>query len=214
MILKVGTVIFIEKENSDDEGKYKSRVVDVKKDFVMIDYPAHIETGKTTFLTNDMELFVSFTDELEMSYGFKTKVEGRRLDGIPMLQLAYKGDDHLIKIQRREFVRVDANIDVAVEEEGKVKQLVTTDVSAGGLAVNLPNINTLKENSYVKLLIVLPFKKRTIEYVRAEAKVVRVWEEHEQKIASLEFFQISATDRQQIVQFCFERQLQLKKKMQ
>lgn len=67
MILKVGTVIFLTKEDSDDESKYKSRIVDIQEDFVMIDYPAHVETGKTTFLTNDTELFITFTDELKMS---------------------------------------------------------------------------------------------------------------------------------------------------
>lgn len=214
MILKVGTVIFLTKEDSDDESKYKSRIVDIQEDFVMIDYPAHVETGKTTFLTNDTELFITFTDELKMSYGFKTVVQGRRLEGIPMLQLAYKGDDYLIKVQRREFVRVDANVDVAVETEEKTVRLVTADISAGGLAINLPTLNTLEEQTNVKLLIVLPFAKRAIEYVRVEAKVVRIWEEKERNIASLEFLDISSADCQQIVQFCFERQLQLKKKMQ
>lgn len=214
MILKVGTVIFLEKEESDDDGKYKSKVVDIEDGFVMIDYPTHVETGKTTFLINDTALFVSFTDDLKMSYGFQTKVEGRLFEGIPMLQLAYEGDDDLIKIQRREYVRVDVNIDVAVESEGKLARLVTADLSAGGLAINLPNLNTLQEKSVVNLLIVLPFSKREIEYVRAEAKVVRIWEEDRRNIASLEFLNITPDNRQKIVQFCFERQLLLKKKLQ
>ena len=35
-----------------------------------------------------------------------------------MLKLSYPGDDQLIKIQRREFVRVDTAIDVAVLKDG------------------------------------------------------------------------------------------------
>lgn len=213
MILKVGTVIFLEKEESDD-GEYKSKVVDIKDGFVMIDYPTHVETGKTTFLTNDTALFASFTDDLKMSYGFRTKVQGRLIEGIPMLKLAYEGDDDLIKNQRREYVRVDVNVDVAVESEGKILRLVTADLSAGGLAINLPNSNILQEKSVVDLLIVLPFAKREIEYVRAEAKVIRVWEADRRNIASLEFLNITPSNRQQIVQFCFERQLLLKKKLQ
>lgn len=214
MILKVGTVVNIKKENDEDNEKYKSKVVDIGDGLVMIDYPTHIETGKTTFLTNETALFVTFTDELKMSYGFETKVQGRLFKGIPMLQLAYEDEQNLIKVQRREFVRVDVNLDVAVEFDDQVFRLVTADISAGGLAIHLPDLETLRVNSTVKLLIVLPFAAREIEYVRAEARVIRVWHEDGRNIASLEFLDTSSSDRQRIVQFCFERQLQMKKKMQ
>lgn len=214
MILKVGTVLIVEKENEKDDGKYKSKVVDVGDGFVMIDYPIHIETGKTTFLTNETELFVTFTDDAKMSYGFQTKVQGRHMKGIPMLQLAYGDEKNLIKVQRRDFVRVDANLDVAVEFEDNVFRLVTADISAGGLAINLPELETLRTKAVVKLLIVLPFVTRDIEYVRVEARVVRVWQDNGRNIASLEFLDASSTDRQRIVQYCFERQLQMKKKLQ
>lgn len=212
--LKVGTVLIVERENDEDDGKYKSKVVDIGAGFVMIDYPTHVETGKTTFLTNGTALFVTFTDDLKMSYGFQTKVQGRHLKGIPMLQIAYEEEKNLIKVQRREFVRVDANLDVAVEFEDNVFRLVTADISAGGLAINLPDLETLRTNSVVKLLIVLPFVTRDIEYVRAKARVIRVWHENGRNIASLEFLDTSSFDRQRIVQFCFERQLQMKKKLQ
>lgn len=213
MILKVGTVVIVEKENDEDDGKYKSKVVDIGDGFIMIDYPTHMETGKTTFLTNETALFATFTDDLKMSYGFQTKVQGRHHEGIPMLQLAYEDEKNLLKVQRREFVRVDANLDVAVEFEENILRLVTADISAGGLAIHLPELDTLREQSKVKLLIVLPFAAREIEYVRAEAKVVRIWHEDGRNIASLEFLDTSSSDRQRIVQFCFERQLQMKKKM-
>lgn len=214
MILKIGTAIILEKEKNGKVAKYKSKVIDIEDDKIMIDYPTHVETGKTTFVTNETALFVSFTDDLKMSYGFQTKVEGRRLDGVPMLQIAYVGDDKLIKVQRREYVRVDANIDVAVETIDQTICLVTADISAGGLAINLPNVDTLQEQTLVNLLIVLPFSRREIGYVRAKAKVTRIREESGRFIASLAFLNITSSDRQQIVQFCFERQLLLKKKLQ
>lgn len=214
VILKVGTVVILEKEGDETGDEFKSKVIDAGDGFVMIDYPAHVETGKTTFLPNDTALFATFTDDLKMSYGFQTTVKGRHHKGIPMLQLAYEGDENLIKVQRREFVRVDANLDVAVEVGDDVYRLVTADISAGGLAINLPTLQTLTAQTIVKLLIVLPFAAREIEYVRAKAEVVRVWEDHGRNIASLTFLDTSSSDRQQIVKFCFEHQLQMKKKMQ
>lgn len=178
----------------------------------MIDYPTHIDTGKTAFFMDGTELVINFTDDLRMSYAFHTVVCGRQIDGVPMLKIAYEGDEGLIRIQRRQFVRVKVAIDVAVEIEDHVMQLVTEDISAGGVAINITNTSVLQKEAVVSLLLVLPFVKRETQYVRAKGRVIRIWEDGRRKIASLEFVEISTVDRQQIVQFCFERQLQMKNK--
>jgi len=49
MILTVGTFVVIDKDFTEDSEKYKSRVIDSGEDFVMIDYPSHLETGRTVF---------------------------------------------------------------------------------------------------------------------------------------------------------------------
>lgn len=215
VILKIGTAIQMIKENEKTEEieEYKSRVIDIGEDHIMIDYPSNIETGKTVFLMDETELLITFTDELKMSYRFHTRVQGRRLAGIPMLQISYVGDDKLIKVQRREFVRVDVSVDVAVEKDADILRLVTTDLSAGGLAVNLSTADLLQEDDLVSLLIVLPFAQREIEYIRVKARVVRVFERDQRHIASLEFIELPGKERRNIIQFCFERQLQMKKKM-
>ena len=57
-----------------------------------------------------------------------------------MLKLSYPGDDQLIKIQRREFVRVDTAIDVAVLKDGRlVPSMLLRILSAGGIALNSSN---------------------------------------------------------------------------
>lgn len=212
-MLKVGTVIHLRKEDAKVD-EYKSKVVDVGEGFVMVDYPIHIETGKTIFLIDGTELFATFSDELKMSYRFRTEVQGRHMAEIPMLQLSYQ-EESLLKIQRREFVRVGVNVDVAVsvEEGATVLRLITADISAGGLAINLPEVDMLQEDTAVSLLIVLPFLRRPIQYVRAEARVIRIFERDQRHIATLAFTSIADEDRQQVIQFCFERQLQMKKKM-
>ncbi|MDS9470806.1 flagellar brake protein [Sporosarcina pasteurii] len=212
MTLKVGTVVIIEKKFSDDNSKYRSKIIDSGDGFVMIDYPTHIDTGKTAFFMDGTELVINFTDDLRMSYAFHTVVCGRQIDGVPMLKIAYEGDEGLIRIQRRQFVRVKVAIDVAVEIEDHVMQLVTEDISAGGVAINITNTSVLQKEAVVSLLLVLPFVKRETQYVRAKGRVIRIWEDGRRKIASLEFVEISTVDRQQIVQFCFERQLQMKNK--
>ncbi|AOV08082.1 flagellar brake protein [Sporosarcina ureilytica] len=212
MKLQIGTVVIIEKKFSDDNSKYRSKIIDLGDDFVMIDYPTHLETGRTVFFMDGTELVINFTDAEDMSYAFNTEVIGRQIDGVPMLKLVYEGDEGLIKIQRREFVRVKVAIDVAVEIDDSIVQLVTEDISAGGIAINIKNTSLLQKDAVVSLLIVLPFAKRETKYVRARGRVIRIWEDERKEIASLEFIEISTVDRQQIVQFCFERQLQMKNK--
>ena len=206
MKLALGTSISIDKDYTEDGEKFKSRVVDIGKDCVMIDYPTQIDTGRTAFFIDGTQLLVSFVDELKMAYVFKTEVLGRLNHGIPMLQLLYPGDEQLMKIQRREFVRVESPLDVAVDKDGSVYQLVAEDISAGGMALNLAKSN-FEEEDIVKLTIVLPFKNNAIKYVRVNARIVRIWEKEGRRIASLQFDEIDSDSRQQVIRLCFERQL-------
>ncbi|MER2089629.1 MAG: flagellar brake domain-containing protein [Sporosarcina sp.] len=210
MLLSIGTIIVIDKDFTKDSEKFKSKVVDMSEGFVMIDYPTHIETGRTAFFIDGTQLIVNFTDSKKMSYTFRTEVGGRLNKGIPMLKLTYPGDDQLIKIQRRQFVRVDTAIDIAVERNGRFSQYVAADLSAGGVALLLPKESSLTAEEVLSLTIVLPFNNQEIKYIKAVAQVVRVWEKEGRMIASLKFEDLNPFERQSIIRFCFERQLQMR----
>ncbi|WP_318617320.1 flagellar brake protein [Sporosarcina sp. YIM B06819] len=210
MLLSIGTIIVIDTDFTKDSEKYKSKVVDMGDGFVMVDYPTHIKTGKTAFFLDGTQLLVSFVDDLKMSYAFRTEVNGRLNKGIPMLRLTYPGDEQLIKIQRREFVRVETALDIAVENNGKISRLVAEDLSAGGVALNLPARVPFEAEDIVNLTIVLPFMNKEIKYVKVNARTIRIWEKGGRKIASLQFENIEPMDSQSIIRFCFERQLKMR----
>ena len=210
MLLSIGTIIVIDKDFTKDSEKFKSKVVDIGDGFVMIDYPTHIETGRTAFFMDGMQLHVTFIDSMKMSYAFRTEVSGRLNKGIPMIKLSYPGDEQLIKIQRREFVRVESAIDIAVEKDGRFTQFVAADLSAGGVALTLLSPDTFKQDELLSLTIVLPFMNREIKYVKADARVIRVWEKDGRIIASLQFETINQVERQYVIRYCFERQLQMR----
>ncbi|KAA0966150.1 glycosyltransferase [Sporosarcina sp. ANT_H38] len=210
MLLSIGTIIVIDKDFTKDSEKFKSKVVDIGDGFVMIDYPTHIETGRTAFFMDGTQLNVTFIDNLKMSYAFRTEVSGRLNEGIPMIKLSYPGDDQLIKVQRREFVRVESAIDIAVEKDGRFTQYVAADFSAGGVALNLLNRDAFKVDEILSLTIVLPFMNHEIKYVKADARVIRIWEKDGRIIASLQFEAINQVERQYVIRFCFERQLQMR----
>ncbi|MFD1928126.1 flagellar brake protein [Sporosarcina siberiensis] len=212
MLLAIGTIIIIENSLKEEKEKFKSRVVDLAENHVMIDYPTHIQTGKTAFFVDGTQLVITFTDSTKVSYAYRAEVSGRMMKGIPMLKLSYPGDDRVLKIQRREFVRVDTAIDVAVVKDGNKSRFVAVDISAGGIALNLPSEPPFKENDVLSLYIVLPFVNKDIKYLQIEATVVRVWERSGRNIASLKFGDVTNEDQQRIVRFCFERQLEMRNK--
>lgn len=210
MLLSIGTIIVIDKDFTEDSEKFKSKVVDIGDGFIMIDYPTHIKTGRTAFIMDGTQLHVTFVDSMKMSYAFRTEVGGRLNKGIPMIKLSYPGDEQLIKIQRREFVRVESAIDIAVEKDGRFTQFVSADLSAGGVAFTLSNPDTIKKGELLSLTMVLPFMNHDIKYVKAGARVIRVWEKDGRLIASLQFETIHQIERQYVIRFCFERQLQMR----
>ena len=203
----------IETGFAEESEKYKSKVIDIAENHIMVDYPTHIKTGKTAFFVDGTQLVITFIDSNKISFAFRTEVSGRIMKGIPMLKLSYPGDNQIIKIQRREFVRVDTAIDVAVLMEGSKTQFVAEDISAGGIALNLPNKPSFGEEDTLSLIIVLPYMNKEIKYVRVDAIVVRIWEKSGRTIASLKFENVRVDDQQRIVRFCFERQLENRNKI-
>lgn len=81
-----------------------------------------------------------------------------------------------MKIQRREYVRVETPVDVAIQFKNYKYQLVTADISAGGLALILKGEVAFNEGDEVDLTVVLPFANGDVKYVMTTAVVVRIFE--------------------------------------
>lgn len=101
------------------------------------------------------EFRATFRTEDKHSFAFNTEVIGRKAGNIPMIMLHCPKAEEFIKIQRREYVRVETPVDVAVQFKDYKYQLVTVDISAGGLALILKGNLAFKDGDDVKLTIVL-----------------------------------------------------------
>lgn len=141
---------------------------------------------------------------------------GRKKDKIPMLVLKYPGDDHLIKIQRRQFVRIETALDIAIhplEYEFDPIITITDDISAGGAAILVPKEIQLKNGILVQTWFVLNLQSGDYQYMKLQSRIVRTvsYNETRNKV-SLQFIDVSGRERQMLLRFCFERQLDMKKK--
>ncbi|ALC85870.1 hypothetical protein AM499_08555 [Bacillus sp. FJAT-22090] len=212
MEIKLGTNLILEPTFTDKAEKYRCKVVDLDEQFIYVDYPIDTNTNRTAFFIDGAQLRASYVEESKSAFAFQTEVLGKRNGQIPMIKLLYPGDSEIIKIQRRDFVRVTTALDISIQFEDEKYQFVTDDLSAGGTAVILNREVRFKEGDEISLLIPLAFNNGDIKYVTTTAAVVRIWERGQQHIASLQFTDTDDLDKQQIVRFCFERQLSLRKR--
>lgn len=211
-MIKIGTQLTLEPTFTEKVEKYRCKVVDSDEQFIYINYPVEEASSKTVFLSDGTQLRATFVEESKAAFAFQSEVLGKRKGNIPMIKLAYPGDSEIIKIQRRDFVRVATSLDIAIRFKEEKYQFVTDDLSAGGTAVLLNKPVKFKADDEVSLLIPLSFNNGDIKYVSATAAVIRIWDRGNISLASLQFTNTDDVDKQQIVRYCFEKQLLIRKK--
>ncbi|QQZ11009.1 flagellar brake protein [Heyndrickxia vini] len=211
-MLNVGMVLTLESLEEDGE-KYKCKVADIDEDKIYIDYPISITTNRTAFLLNSIQLNAVFITENNVAYQFRTQVIGKVKKNIPLILLQFPPEETFQKIQRRQFVRVNSAVDISVncKQSDCHFTTITEDVSAGGCAVILPKHIKLVQNDIGNMLLVLPMQSGEYHYIQTNFKIIRINEE-EKSIASIEFTDIQEKDKQLLFRFCFEKQLELRKK--
>lgn len=217
MMIKIGDPIRLEPLDGSAR-QYRSKVLAVDGGAVHIGHPVDEQTGKTVYLLNGMQFKASFVSQEGTLYMFDTEVKGKVRDPLPMVVLDYRGDEYVIRIQRRRYVRVKANVDAAVHPlDGEFAPFVTmtADISAGGAALLIPPTHAplLRPGMSVELWLVLTMRSGDCHYVRTKATVVRMAvDEHSGARMSVEFAGLAPQDRVRLIRYSFERQLEEKRR--
>jgi Predicted glycosyltransferase len=218
MLLKVGEGLILEKEGEDRTAeRFRCRIADLKENQILIDYPIDERTGKTALFLNETLLMANYVMD---NHVFRFRVEFvRRVPGrIPMMLLRYEGEAGLEQVQRRNYVRVDANLDVAVhskDESFSPFVTLTSDVGGGGVLIYLPEDVSLRPASSVTIWLCIHLENGISHYLMLEGNVVRVFQDklsHKNK-ASIEFRLDNEAARQPIIRFCFNKQLESRRKI-
>lgn len=214
MEIKLGTNLLLAPYDEETDEKFKCKVVDQQGDILFIDYPVSTLTHRTAFLMEGTRFRASYIDEAKIGFSFKTTIMGREKGNIPTLKLALPSDEEFEKVQRREYVRVETPVDVAIYRNEHYSQYVSEDISAGGLAIITSQADQFKPLEQVELTIALPFENREegVKYVQTSAEVIRVIDQEGVIIVPLKFMNTDEIDKQHILRFCFERQLLIRKK--
>lgn len=211
--------ITLELKHSDQEEpeKFRCKLVEFKDDVLYVDYPVNQVSGKTGFFLEGTQFRATFVGKDESVYVMETEVRGRKKLTIPVLALYYPGKDHVLRIQRRQYVRIETAVDVAVEDPSGNQipfTSITVDISGGGAAVLLPPTHKITMNQLLEVWFVIPLSSGETQYIHTISKVVNIWRgnDRERDKLSLQFDDINENDRQAIIRYCFERQLSSRRK--
>jgi c-di-GMP-binding flagellar brake protein YcgR len=214
-MLKVGESLYLERrENTEEIERYKTVIVGMNEKEILVEIPINEKTKKFGYFKSGT-IFEAIFYAAGKVYLFQTYLVDRMQDKVPLLILAFPGKNNMQVIQRRQHVRVEANLDSALhplENEFPSFNSITLDISGGGCAVHFPSTHQLKEGQEVQLWIVLPLEDRKLHYVNVKASLIRLFEVKGQTRASFRFLTLSNSDRMQIIRFCFQREVSLKKR--
>ncbi|MUK87253.1 pilus assembly protein PilZ [Ornithinibacillus sp. L9] len=211
--MKIGTILRLEENNKE---KFRCKIIEKNERHLIIDYPINIKSKKTRVFKKDTILTASYVDEDNAVYRFKTVVKGKHKLNVPALSLQIPGQDEIERIQRREYVRIDTAVDLAVHSKNNTFAPFTTvssDISGGGLSFIIPRGVNLEETETVTLLIVLHMNSGEYQYIGVEGEIVRVINNpNAANIASLKYTSITKPSQQHIIRYCFEVQREQRQK--
>lgn len=216
MLPKVNQVLHMQLNSIDEEEaqqEYKSRIADITDLHIMMEVPINEKTGKLKrFFVGD-ELSIYFLSEGGVKNYFTSTVLGFREDVVRMVLIKKPEPDAITKIQRRSFLRVPAELEIAVRLTEQVQFVaLTDDVGGGGISLLCDGSIPVKPQDTVSCWLLLPYKSGKVDHVPFKGEIVRTkpLETGRQQVM-MRFSDITDKERQKVIRFCFERQLEFRK---
>ncbi|GIP25564.1 hypothetical protein J23TS9_06940 [Paenibacillus sp. J23TS9] len=216
MYPKIGDLLFISVDSGDEKEanvQYKSRIGDMDEDSILIEVPMQEGTGRLKRLFIGDELSIFFMTEGGIKNYFNSYVFGYKEDVIRMVRIRRPEPESISKIQRRSFLRVHAELEVAVKTDKMLRFVARTDdVGGGGLSFYCDANHRISEGEGLSCWVLVPYKNGSIEHVPFNGEVVRIKVlENGRKIVMVKFTTIADMERQKLIRYCFERQFDFRR---
>lgn len=216
MLPKVSDLVYIQVASADEEEghkEYKSRIAELDDERLFIEIPLDEKTGRFKKLHLGDELSVYFLTEGGVKNYFNSYVYGFKEEVVKMVIITKPAPESITKIQRRNFFRVSAELEIAVKLMDQIRFVaLTEDVSGGGISFRCEGKWKLGAHQEISCWLLVPYKNGTVEHVQFNAEIVRAvkLETGKQQVMA-KFKSISESEQQKIIRFCFERQFDLRK---
>jgi c-di-GMP-binding flagellar brake protein YcgR len=205
--------MYIQTDTDSEPLTLRSRIADVDNQSIYIEIPLDEKSRKLyrSQMGEKFQLYF-FTDD-GVKHLFSSSVTGFRKDTVPLVAIRKPEPEEITKDQRRSFLRVEANLEVAVRIGDKLRFVaVTEDVGGGGVSFICERKWPIVPNGILTCWLLLIYKGGSIAHARFEGEVVRVLPvEPDRNLIMMRFQDIVDSDQQKIIRFCFERQLDKRK---
>ncbi|MFP4661024.1 MAG: flagellar brake protein [Halanaerobiales bacterium] len=210
--LQVNKRIDILVEDGPYQGSYLSKVAEVNEDNFKVTSP--FNKGEIVPLRTGQQVQVFCTGN-SAAYTFFAKIQERQSRPIALLTLQRTSD--IIRIQRREYFRIEVKRDVKYriidtqavnmeEDEKKFYKTQTIDISAGG--VKLVADDRMPADGMIELYLDIP----GLEKVALVGEIVNNYNLPDGRAVGIEFRNINQNQQDIIIGWLFDYQRELRKK--
>lgn len=216
MLPRINQILYIQVNSIDEEEaglEYKSRIADMTDSYISIEIPIHEKSGRLKRLYQGDELSVHYLTEGGVKNYFNSSVIGFSDDVVRLIRIKIPAADAITKIQRRSFLRVPAELEIAVKVSEQLQFVaLTDDVGGGGISFLCDGYLPADTGQTVHCWLLVTYKSGQIEHIPFKSEIVRVNPlETGKKQVMLRYTEITDRDRQKIIRYCFERQLDMRK---
>ncbi|TVY04544.1 flagellar brake protein [Cohnella terricola] len=213
MLPKINQMMYIQTEADSETVTLRSRVADIDDVNVYIEIPLNEKSRKLYRAREGEEMELYFFTQDGVKHLFSSSVTGFRKESVPLIAIRKPDPDQITKDQRRSFLRVNANLELAVKIGDKLSFVaVTEDISGGGVSFLCERRWPIGPNDVLSCWLLLSYKGGSIAHAKFEGEVVRVLPiEPDKHLIMMRFQEISDSDQQKVIRYCFERQLDMRR---
>lgn len=215
VVPKVNQIMFFHIKSEHEEEsihEFKARVADENEQSLYIEFPINTVTGKVKRLHVGDALSAHFITTTGVKHFFETYVSNVITGEFPLVELARPNVNEMTAIQRRNFFRVMIEVDISVKKEnGQISVFKTDDIGGGGVSFIVDRHDYFETGEIIDCWILLPHRNGTIEHSNFKGEVLRLKElETGRKIVMVKFNEIIESERQRVIRFLFEKQIELR----
>ncbi|WP_040951215.1 flagellar brake protein [Gorillibacterium massiliense] len=215
MLPSVNQALYLQINTIDEEEakqEYKARIADDLGDRLALEIPMNEQTGRLKRFYVGDELSTYFVSDGGFKNFFTTTVMGYREDGIRQVIVRKPREEEIGRVQRRNFLRMPAELEVSLTTDLKQKVLgVTEDVGGGGISFTCEKNISLDKGRKTEGWLLLPPRNGKPDHVFFKGMVVRAIDTEFSKSVIMRFTEMADKERQKIIRFCFEREQIIRK---
>lgn len=216
MLPKINQTTFLQPlpiVSPEKEVTLRSRVADVDNQSIWLEIPLDEKKRKLHRPQIGEHYRIYYFTQDGVKHLFESAVTHIKQDAVSMFSIRKPNAEDISREQRRSFLRVDAQLEIAVRIGDNIRfTAVTDDVGGGGVSFQTSRKWPLVPGMLLSCWLLLTYRNGNIAHAKFEGEIVRVMSvEPENYLVMVRFQDIQEAEQQKIIQFCFERQLDMHK---